>query len=114
MKVRRTKMSEIKEVLTEEEFAELITQEKPVLVDFWATWCGPCKMQAPILHEFSEDIGDKAIIAKVDIDVNEKLARELGVMSIPTLMVFKNGEMVEKVVGLSSKAKLSEMLLKYI
>lgn len=107
-------MSEIKEVLTEEEFAELITQEKPVLVDFWATWCGPCKMQAPILHEFSEDIGDKAIIAKVDIDVNEKLARELGVMSIPTLMVFKNGEMVEKVVGLSSKAKLSEMLLKYI
>ena len=107
-------MSEIKEILTEEEFAELITQEKPVLVDFWATWCGPCKMQAPILHEFSEDIGDKAIIAKVDIDVNEKLARELGVMSIPTLMVFKNGEMVEKVVGLSSKAKLSEMLLKYI
>lgn len=107
-------MNEIKEILTEEEFAELLLEEKPVVVDFWATWCGPCKMQAPILHEFKEEIGDKAVVAKVDIDVVEKLAIELGVMSIPTIMVFKNGELKEKVVGLTSKAKLSELLLRNI
>ena len=107
-------MNEIKEILTEEEFAELLLEEKPVVVDFWATWCGPCKMQAPILHEFKEEIGDKAIVAKVDIDVVEKLAVELGVMSIPTIMIFKDGELKEKVVGLTSKAKLSELLLRNI
>ena len=107
-------MNDIKEILTEEEFAELLLEEKPVVVDFWATWCGPCKMQAPILHEFKEEIGDKAVVAKVDIDVVEKLAIELGVMSIPTIMVFKNGELKEKVVGLTSKAKLSELLLRNI
>ena len=107
-------MNEIKEILTEEEFGELLLEEKPVVVDFWATWCGPCKMQAPILHEFKEEIGDKAIVAKVDIDVVEKLAIELGVMSIPTIMIFKNGELKEKVVGLTSKAKLSELLLRNI
>ena len=107
-------MNEIKEILTEEEFAELLLEEKPVVVDFWATWCGPCKMQAPILHEFKEEIGDKAIVVKVDIDVVEKLAMELGVMSIPTIMIFKDGELKEKVVGLTSKAKLSELLLRNI
>ena len=71
-------------------------------------------MQAPILHEFAEEIGDKAIIAKVDVDVNEKLAVELGIMSIPTLVVFKNGELVEKSVGLTNKAQLSQMILKHI
>ena len=108
------KMSKIIEVATEQEFAELLVQDKPVLVDFWATWCGPCKMQAPILHEFSEEIGDKAIVAKVDVDVNEKLAYELGIVSIPTIMVFKNGELVEKSVGLTSKPQLSELVLKHI
>ena len=107
-------MSNIIEVTNEQEFADLLVQEKPVLVDFWATWCGPCKMQAPILHEFKEEIGDKAIVAKVDVDVCEKLAVELGIMSIPTLMVFKNGEMVEKTIGLTTKPQLSEMILKHI
>ena len=68
----------------------------------------------PILHEFSEEIGDKAIVAKVDVDVNEKLAYELGIVSIPTIMVFKNGELVEKSVGLTSKPQLSELVLKHI
>ncbi|MBR2869964.1 MAG: thioredoxin [Clostridia bacterium] len=107
-------MNEIKEILTEQEFADLLLEQKPIVVDFWATWCGPCKMQAPILHEFKEEIGDKAIVAKVDIDVVEKLAVELGVMSIPTIMIFKDGELKEKVVGLTSKAKLSELLLRNI
>lgn len=107
-------MSDIIEITTEQEFADLLVQEKPVLVDFWATWCGPCKMQAPILHEFKEEIGDKAIVAKVDVDVCEKLAVELGVMSIPTLMVFKNGELKEKTIGLTAKPQLSEMILKHI
>ena len=93
---------------------EVLKSDVPVLVDFWATWCGPCKMQAPILHEFSEEIGDKAIVAKVDVDVCEKLAVELGVMSIPTLMVFKNGELKEKTIGLTAKPQLSEMILKHI
>lgn len=107
-------MSKIIEIATESEFTELLVQDKPVLVDFWATWCGPCKMQAPILHEFSEEIGDKAIIAKVDVDVNEKLAYELGIVSIPTIMVFKNGELVEKSVGLTAKPQLAELVLKHI
>lgn len=107
-------MSDIIEITSEQEFADLLVKDKPVLVDFWATWCGPCKMQAPILHEFAEEIGDKAIIAKVDVDVNEKLAVELGIMSIPTLVVFKNGELVEKSVGLTNKAQLSQMILKHI
>ena len=107
-------MEEIINVMSEEEFDELLDGGKPVLVDFWATWCGPCKMQAPILHEFKEEIGDKAIVAKVDVDVCEKLAVELGVMSIPTLMVFKNGELKEKTIGLTAKPQLSEMILKHI
>ena len=107
-------MSKVIEVTTEKEFADLLTSDKPFMVDFWATWCGPCKMQAPILHEFSEEVGDKVIVAKVDVDVNEKLAYELGIVSIPTIMVFKNGEMVEKSVCLTTKPQLSEMVLKHV
>ena len=107
-------MSKVIEVTTEKEFAELLSTDKPLVVDFWATWCGPCKMQAPILHEFSEEVGEKAVVCKVDVDVNEKLAYELGIVSIPTIMVFKNGEMVEKSVGLTTTAQLSEMVLKHV
>ena len=108
------KMSKVIEITTESAFAELLVQEKPVLVDFWATWCGPCKMQAPILHEFAEECGDKAIVCKVDVDILEKLAYELGIISIPTIMLFKNGEVVEKSVGLTTKPQLSEMVLKHV
>ena len=107
-------MSKVIEINNESAFADLMIQDKPVMVDFWATWCGPCKMQAPILHEFAEEVGDKAIVCKVDVDVNEKLAYELGIISIPTIMVFKNGEMVEKSVGLTTKSQLSEMILKHV
>ena len=107
-------MSDIKNVLGKDEFNDIINSDLPVIVDFYATWCGPCKMQAPILHEFKEEIGKKAIIVKVDVDENADLASKYGVQSIPTLAIFKSGELKEKTVGLTAKAQLSEMLIKHL
>ncbi len=107
-------MSEIIEVLSKEEFNETLKNNKLVLVDFYATWCGPCKMQSPILHEFKEEVGDKAEIIKLDVDQTPDIAREFGILSIPTLLLFKDGQMVEKAVGLTAKAQLSEMLIKHL
>ena len=109
-------MSElINEIMSEEEFDALLKEEtKPVLTDFWATWYGPCRMQAPILEEFAKEMEGKVRVVKVDTDVNEKLAMRLKIASIPTLMVFKDGRQVEKSVGLTSKAQLSEMVIKYL
>lgn len=109
-------MSElINEIMSEEEFDALLKEEtKPVLTDFWATWCCPCRMQAPILEEFAKEMEGKVRVVKVDTDVNEKLAMRLKIASIPTLMVFKDGRQVEKSVGLTSKAQLSEMVIKYL
>lgn len=107
-------MSEIINVLGKEEFDKEIVSDKPVLVDFWASWCNPCKMLAPILHEFSQEVGDKVKVLKVDVDENEQLCREFGIISIPTVLVFKNGEVVEKTVGLTTKAGLSELVIKHL
>ena len=109
-------MSElINEIMSEEEFDALLKEEtKPVLTDFWATWCGPCRMQAPMWEEFAKEMEGKVRVVKVDTDVNEKLAMRLKIASIPTLMVFKDGRQVEKSVGLTSKAQLSEMVIKYL
>lgn len=85
------------------DFDKLIQENKPTLVDFFATWCGPCKMQAPILEEVKKNVGDKANIIKVDIDKNEELARKYNVQSIPTLIMFKNGEAVWRAVGLQQQ-----------
>lgn len=82
------------------DFDKIIGENKPTLVDFFATWCGPCKMQAPILEQVKQNVGDKANIIKVDIDKNEELARKYNVQSIPTLIMFKNGEAIWRAVGL--------------
>ncbi|WP_445489567.1 thioredoxin [Niallia sp. 03133] len=84
-----------------------------VLADFWAPWCGPCKMIAPVLEELDAEIGDKVKIVKIDVDENQESAAKFGVMSIPTLLVFKDGEVVDKVVGFQPKEALAELLSKH-
>ncbi|WP_449537183.1 thioredoxin [Ferdinandcohnia sp. Marseille-Q9671] len=86
------------------------TSEGLVLADFWAPWCGPCKMIAPVLEELDTEIGDKVKIVKLDVDDNQETAAKFGVMSIPTLLVFKNGEVVDKVVGYQPKEALAGKL----
>lgn len=81
-----------------------------VLVDFWAPWCGPCKMQTPILDRVADKIGDKAVIAKVNVDENAPLAAQFGVRSIPTLILFKNGQKVRDFIGVQQEASLVELL----
>jgi thioredoxin 1 len=81
-----------------------------VLADFWAPWCGPCKMIAPVLEEIDAEMGDKVKIVKLDVDENQETAAKFGVMSIPTLYLFKNGEVVDKVVGFRPKEALQELI----
>ena len=84
----------------------------PVIVDFWAPWCGPCQMQGPILDELSGEVEGKAKIYKVNVDDNTELASQYGIMSIPALKVFKNGEVVEEMVGVHQKDQLMEVIEK--
>lgn len=93
--------------VTEASFADdVLTSEKPVLVDFWATWCGPCKMVAPVLEEIAAENKEKLTIAKLDIDENPGIARDYQVMSIPTLILFQGGKPVKQIVGAKPKAAL--------
>jgi thioredoxin 1 len=98
-------------VLTEDNFASQVEQSTvPVLVDFWAEWCGPCKMIAPVLDELANEYGSGARIAKVNIDDHPGLASRFRIHSIPTLLIFKNGQVVEQIVGLKSKRDLKSAL----
>jgi thioredoxin 1 len=90
--------------------SEVLSSEQPVLVDFWATWCGPCRMVAPIVEEIAGEQNGKLKVAKVDVDQNPQVAQQFGVMSIPTLIVFKGGEAVERLVGYMPKAKLMQAI----
>lgn len=96
--------------LTKENFqAEITKSDKPVLVDFWAVWCGPCQMMAPILHELETEMPDVQI-GKVNVDEQMDLARQFRVVSIPTLIIFKNGQEVQRMVGVTSKKELKDAL----
>ena len=88
--------------------------DTPVLVDFWATWCGPCKAIAPVLDELSAEYEGKARIVKIDVDQNPNLAAQYGIRSIPTLFVFKNGEKVDATMGMQPKAQLAALINKHL
>ncbi|MCR9254353.1 MAG: thioredoxin [bacterium] len=96
--------------ITDNNFEEVINGDKPVLVDFWAEWCGPCKMIGPVVEELAGDYEGKAVIGKVDVDANPVVSAKFGIRSIPTLLVFKNGEIVDKQVGAVPKGVLSQKI----
>lgn len=93
-----------------ESFDAALKGNLPVLVDFWATWCGPCRIMAPVVEKIAEKYAGKVVVGKVDVDENQDLAARYGIMSIPTLMLFKNGQKVDASVGVASEAKVDDML----
>ena len=102
------------EQINAKQFDELLKGGKPVVCDFFATWCGPCKMLAPVIDAMSEKYGDKAVFVKVDIDENIELAARYGIMSIPLVGVFKGGELVEKSLGYTSQSQTEDFLNKVL
>lgn len=96
--------------ITSENFAGLKTGDKPLVVDFWATWCGPCRMVAPIIEELAKEYEGKLVVGKCDVEENEDLAAEFGIRNIPTILFFKNGEVVDKIIGAQPKAKIEEKI----
>jgi len=97
--------------VTDANFEEIVLKsDKPVLVDFWAEWCGPCRMVGPIVNELANDYGDKALITKMDVDSNPATSVKFGIRNIPTILFFKNGEIVDKQVGAVPKTVLASKL----
>ena len=96
--------------ITSENFSSLKNGDMPLVVDFWATWCGPCRMMAPIIEELAKEYEGKAVIGKCDVEENEDLAAEFGIRNIPTILFFKQGEVVDKLVGFQQKPKLVEKI----
>ena len=101
--------------ITDATFDEVVLKsDKPVVVDFWAEWCGPCRMVAPVVEELSKDYEGRAIVGKVDVDTNNEVSAKYGIRNIPTILFLKNGEVVDKQVGAAPKAALAEKLEKLL
>ena len=98
-------------VLTDDNFSsEVLNASQPVLVDFWATWCGPCRMIAPIVQELSSEYEGRAKVGKLDVDAAQKTAAEFGIRSIPTLLIFKEGKVADQIIGAVPKGQITEKL----
>lgn len=94
--------------ITSENFAEYKNGNLPLVVDFWATWCGPCRMVAPMIEELAKEYDGKIVVGKCDVEDNEEIAAEYGIRNIPTILFFKNGEVVDKLIGAQPKPKFVE------
>lgn len=100
--------------ITDANFAEVLEQDKLVVLDFWAEWCGPCRMVGPVIEELATEFEDRAIIGKVDVDTNPQTSTNYGIRNIPTILFIKGGQVVDKVVGATPKAALAEKISKHL
>ncbi len=107
-------MADLMEVTDSSFQSEVLEADQPTLVDFWAAWCGPCKMVAPVVEEIAEEYGDKLQVAKMDVDSNRETPGNYGIQGIPTLMLFKDGEVAARIVGFRPKDAVMEELLPHL
>ena len=96
--------------ITKDNFSEILNAGKPVVVDFWATWCGPCRRVAPIIEELAQEYADKVIVGKVDVEDQDELAFQFGIRNIPTVLFLKDGQVVDKIVGATTKNAYEEKI----